>query len=153
MTVGESVVPFEIVDDPGPLTCEDKHRNAGATPARLRRLTAVQWSNTVTSLLGGSLPAGRVNPFDDGLSDGRFSTDVTPVGLPVPSLSLLLDSAESLAGDLAPRLKMQFPCLAGAAPDKACVEGAFSQLGAKTFRRPLTAEEVTRLSGAHGCGL
>jgi hypothetical protein len=123
-----------------------------ATPARLLRLTAAQWSNTVAALLGppATAPAGpdrRTNPFDDGLASGRFSTDVTRVGLPVPSLTLLLDAAESLADELAPRLKAEQPCLATPTPDKACIQSAVAQFGARAFRRPLSAEEVTRYAG------
>lgn len=129
-----------------PLTCDPNVR--AATPPRLRRLTAPQWNETVAALLGtASTTAGRVNPFDDGLNNARFSTDVTRVSVPAPSLSLLLDAAESLAAELAPRLRAETTCLGAARPDRACLEGVITAVGARAFRRPLTAEEVGRYAG------
>jgi hypothetical protein len=117
-----------------------------STLPRLRRLTATQWSNTVAAL--GLQPAanGRVNPFDDGLASGHFSTDVGQVGLPVESLSLLLDAAESLAADLAPIVKGQTACLAAGNATRPCIDGVLATVGTKAFRRPLTSEESGRFA-------
>ncbi|HEY0705448.1 MAG TPA: DUF1588 domain-containing protein [Polyangia bacterium] len=117
-----------------------------STPGRLRRLTAAQWSNTVASLGANAAANGRVNPFDDGLAKGHFSTDVSAVSLPVESLSLLLDAAESLAKDVAPQLVRDNACLGQAKLDKACVDNVFGSFGARAFRRPLAADELARYS-------
>jgi hypothetical protein len=116
------------------------------SPARLRRLTAVQWNNTITALGVSPAGPGRVNPFDDGLASGKFSSDVSKVGVPVESLSLLLDAAEAVAGDLAVAVKAGAPCLAAAAPNRACIEGVLGGIGTKAFRRPITTEELARYS-------
>jgi hypothetical protein len=117
-----------------------------STLPRLRRLTAQQWNNTVAALGVQPMANGRVNPFDDGLASGHFSTDVGQVGLPVESLSLLFDASESLAADLAPIIKGQTACLAAGNANRACIDGVLATLGTKAFRRPLTSEESGRFA-------
>jgi hypothetical protein len=87
---------------------------------------------------------GRTNPFDDGLNDGRYSTQVTRVGIPQQSLTLLFDAAESIATEIVTRQRASAPCLGAARPERTCIDAMLSALGALAFRRPLTAEEIER---------
>jgi hypothetical protein len=110
-----------------------------------RRLTSVEYDNTVADLLGDttrsgalSLPASVRNPFDN---------DYT---LQVPS-EALIDGAERLATDMADRLaadpvrrSQRVGCAPKSPSDEACFRQFVATFGRLALRRTLEGEEVNR---------
>lgn len=126
-TAGSAAVGGNVASDPN-----------AAGPMPLRRLSRIEYNNTVAELLGDTS-----HPADDFPPDEAGATPF-PVAGDVDSLvaSRLADAAEALAkaADLATLL----PCQAS--PDEAACAGRFiDEFGAKAFRRPVLAAEKERL--------
>lgn len=115
-----------------------------AVPASgLRRLSAVEYDNTVYDLLTDNtrpgalgLPEDSRDPFDNYYQ------------LQTPS-AVLISSVETLAGEIANRavgnatlLAQILPCTPTSNVDATCFRSFVSSFGAKALRRPLTAAEV-----------
>jgi hypothetical protein len=118
---------------------------AEAGPKELvRRLTHSQYNNTVRDLLGDfSQPANRF-PSEDYV-DG-FKNQLTAQGMPPLLVETYSTSAEKLAlnafriGDV----NGLVPCKPASAADDKCRDAFIRQFGLKTFRRPLTEDELRR---------
>jgi hypothetical protein len=82
------------------------------------------------------------NPFDGTESTERFTNDAGTLGIPGPTFERALSASEPIAARLLLALRGELPCTA--APDAACVRRTFETVGARAFRRPLTAEERDR---------
>jgi hypothetical protein len=109
-----------------------------AGPMPLRRLSRIEYNNTVADLLGDTS-----HPADDFPPDESSGTPF-PVAGDADSLvvSRLAEAAESLAK--AADLAKVVPCQAS--PDEAACAGRFiDEFGAKAFRRPVLAGEKARL--------
>jgi hypothetical protein len=138
-----AALPVATVGPPliWPLVCDAK--KGSATAPRLRRLTAVQYDRTLSSL-GAKAP----NAFQGSTSDAFFSTDVTGLGMTPYDVQMLVGSAEAAAHDFVVKAKPGRPCLGSGRPDRACLEPVITGFGARAFRRPLTSEETDRYVGA-----
>jgi hypothetical protein len=110
-----------------------------AGPMPLRRLSHIEYNNTVADLLGDTS-----EPADDFPADEAGGVSPFPVAGAADSLvvSRLAEAAEALAK--AADLSKILPCQAG--NDEAGCAGRFiDEFGAKAFRRPLLAAEKARL--------
>lgn len=126
-----------------PFTCTPGESFPGTTP--LRRLTEAQLRHAIVDLLGVTLPDGLL-PRTVVVSGFRSFPDNNTVS--DAGAEQLLLAAEAAADALDPAALL--PCPLDAADD-ACVAAALADLGARAFRRPLTADEaalVTRFAGA-----
>ncbi len=129
---------------------------AGGTPtmtpsgeqpvARMHRITASQYANSLRDLLGADVPVGDVDP--DFLDQGFLNVGAATISVS-PSGGGLYEAAATAAttwlfSDPA-RLAAALSCVPQAATDTACAQQAFSALGRRAYRRPLTDEETNRL--------
>jgi hypothetical protein len=115
---------------------------ADATP--LRRLTTVQYENTVRDLTGLGMPSGVSLPPDSpvrGFDSVAFAQAVTR-----PYAEALFASAEQLSKDLGDSF------LDCAPTDAGCAEEYIDTLGSLAFRRPLTSLEREDLLGVFTIG-
>jgi hypothetical protein len=118
-----------------------------AGPQPLRRLTLLEYSNTIRDLLGVTPPAVRA---------GGFSVDISSTGGFVNGARItssvdakqFVDASDALATAAAARLASLVPngCATPAANgEEGCVRQFIKQFGLRAYRRPPTAQEETDL--------
>jgi hypothetical protein len=117
-------------------------------PAGLRRLTAVQYRNSVADLFGGAATAGDDLEADTALS-GFASIGASLVSLSPHLIEQLetsaLDVAHQALSSTATRATF-VGCNPTTATDDACTSAFLTKLGRRAWRRPLAADEVSSLA-------
>ncbi len=140
------------VPPPAPTSCEaDK---IGLSP--LRRLTRVEYDNSVRDLLGVDL--GLAKDFSADETAGPFAGNYfTPIS--ESQYTQYAGAAANAAAKTVERLGQLLPCAANVQPanEAACVKTFVRQFGRRAFRRPLEDAEVSRYealfkSGREGGG-
>jgi hypothetical protein len=114
---------------------------------QLRRLTVLEYQNTVRDLLGGSsvqLPelSEDQEAMTSGYTTGAAITTATDA-------RKLLDGADQMVLAAMPNLAGQVPCLKDAAAAEPCARTFITQFGRRAFRRPLVDEEINRWLGLY----
>ncbi|HSS38940.1 MAG TPA: DUF1592 domain-containing protein [Polyangia bacterium] len=124
---------------------------AGVLP--LRRLTAREYLNTARDLLADTtLNSGDVPNESDDLSNNAFPFR-QPGAIGSFEAGNLQSAAETLAGHLATKLTSVLPCTpANSGAEAGCANQFITTFGAKVFRRPLSATEVTDLTAMYQTG-
>ena len=115
-------------------------------PPALRLLTVSQYQNSVRALLGDAIAVPTDLELDTVLngfvSIGASKVDLSP--LAVEQLeSAALAAAKQALSDTANRTKL-VGCTPAGTTDDACARSFITTFGRRAWRRPLTAEEVTR---------
>jgi hypothetical protein len=112
----------------------------GASP--LRRLTHAEYDNSVADLLGDNTHPARNFPIDTqvGLFDNTAESQTVPVLL----ADQYLETAATLA-QAVPNVRTLVGCDPTGTSGATCVRGFVERFGRRAYRRPLTADEVTRL--------
>ena len=115
----------------------------------LRRLTRVEYDNTVRALLGDS--SNQALQFEpDTIADGFTNTaDTQNVGTSLAQQ--YLTAAEALSVNATKDLPKLLGCDPAAAGD-ACIRGFITRFGQKAWRRPLATPEIDRLAGVYTTG-
>src|SRR5712691_6965334 len=124
-----------------------------ASVSPVRRLTREEVQHTLTDLIpaaagampGSGLPALPADDQND-LGAGARSLIVSPAWL-----DGALKTAEDVAAATVASLPALLPC-AAAAGDDACAQTFIRTFGKRAYRRPLTDDEVTRLTVVHAQG-
>jgi hypothetical protein len=113
--------------------------------ARLHKLTAAEFGNSVQDLLGAGAPLGAVEPDDvvaGFASVGASTVAISPAGVG------LYEEATGAATDYVfsdpTRAAAVLSCVPTSATDTACASKALAAFGRRAFRRPLTDAETTR---------
>jgi hypothetical protein len=118
-------------------------------PSSLRRLTLVQYRNSIADLLGPAVTVGSDFEGDTSLS-GFASIGAARVSLSPHLIEQLETSALSLAHqaltDTAGRATL-VGCSPTTATDDACTQKFITTFGRRAWRRPLAADEVTTYAG------
>jgi Protein of unknown function (DUF1592)/Protein of unknown function (DUF1588)/Protein of unknown function (DUF1595)/Protein of unknown function (DUF1587)/Protein of unknown function (DUF1585) len=125
------------IDDVIPPTteaCADKGASAG--PTNWRRLTTVQYKNTIKDLLGIDVDASL---FLSDTTTGRF---ITNVGQPTPDAQILKyqDTASKVAAEAVRDIPKLMNCNTGDT-EEACTTSFFNDFGSRVLRRPVTDED------------
>jgi len=113
-------------------------------PAPVRRLTRVEYNNTIRDLLGdSSTPADQFSP------DGRMGPFDNNVDAPANPLAAneYMEAAEALATRALSRPGTLVPCATTGLPrdqEDACARSFVRSFGKRAFRRPMTDTEVDR---------
>jgi hypothetical protein len=131
--------PVNNVPPPVASTC--KADQIGLSP--LRRLTQVEYDNTVKDLLGVDL--GLAQQFNADETAGPFPSNYfTPVS--ESSYGQYASAASTIAGKAVEKLPTLLPCAATVQPaaEAGCANTFIKQFGRRTYRRPLDSEEVGR---------
>jgi len=121
------------------------------TPAgtRLRRLTALEYRNAVTDLLGTGTQVTVELEKDtayNNLKSVAASTIALSASITEQFETSALALASSLVKDTVRRAKV-VGCTPTGATDEACLRTFVTSFGRRAFRRPLAAEEVTLYTG------
>ena len=119
---------------------------AGEAPiARLHKLTATEFANSVHDLLGADAPLGAVEP--DNVVNGFASVGASTITMSPAGVGLY-ESATGAATEFAfsdaTTAAKVVSCVPQAATDSACFSKAIAAFGRRAFRRPLTAAETAR---------
>lgn len=116
--------------------------------ARLHKLTAAEFANSVHDLLGADAPLSAVEPDNvvAGFpSVGAASTTMSPAGVG------LYEAASGAATEYVfadpARMASVLACVPQSATDSACLDKLLTSFGRRAFRRPLTSDEISRFSG------
>jgi len=131
----------------GPGTAEDPAVFEPA-PATLRRLTVDQYENSVNDLLG--VKVTRTTELEpDTAQNGFYAIGAARATIsPAGAEKFELAAYEAATQALAPARRATFVgCTPKAVTDTACTKQFVEKLGARAFRRPLTAAESTRFVG------
>ena len=121
-----------------------------AIPRRLWRLSAEQYGSAVQDLLG--LTAAPVLTNRGGEAAYAFFSDVS-LGVDENFQFALYEASQDVLTQIAPRISTIAPCAGTAAADQTTCATTFAQtFGAKAFRRPLDAAEVTNLMKVYAQG-
>ena len=126
------------------LICQDPSEISIGS-SRVRRLTNVEYDNTVRDLLGGLLPELPVQP-SDAVIEGSFENDATSLGPSDVRIARYETAAVALgehAVNDADARQRVLPCDPAGDPG-ACSRQFIESFGRRAFRRPLNAEEVDR---------
>jgi hypothetical protein len=115
-----------------------------AIPRRIWRLSSQQYANATRDLLGLSAAPTLIQTTTDGSSAYAFINGADLTVQPGYLFGGLYQTAENIVAQIAPRLTAIAACNNGEAP-VACATRFAQRFGAKVFRRPLEAAEVTNL--------
>lgn len=113
-------------------------------PRRIWRLSSQQYANATRDLLGLSAAPTLSQTTTDGSSAYAFINGADLTVQPGYLFGGLYQTAENIIAQIAPRLTAIAACNNGEAP-AACATRFAQRFGAKVFRRPLEAAEITNL--------
>jgi Protein of unknown function (DUF1588)/Protein of unknown function (DUF1592)/Protein of unknown function (DUF1595)/Protein of unknown function (DUF1587)/Protein of unknown function (DUF1585) len=117
---------------------------AAPLPTRLRRLTPLEYTNTLRVLLGDGIALPAVE-FPPDAALGAFHNAAALLRV----TDLLADGLAQAAQKLAQTATTQLPQLMGCDPtqgdEAGCVRGFLKSFGARAYRRPLSTAETERL--------
>jgi hypothetical protein len=123
-------------------------REAFASP--LRRLTRVEYNNTVRDLLGDrTAPADRFPPDE---VSGGFSNNAAVLGVSPLLAEKYQEAAEALAAAAVKDLPALVGCDFAGAAEEGCARQFVQRFGRRAYRRPLAAAETDRLMGLYQGG-
>jgi hypothetical protein len=135
---------------PGPGALDDAKSVPG--PAPIRRLTKLEYDNTIRDLLGITASLSKQASFtadtESALSGFVRGGAITQGD----DARTMMAAGDSVAGDVSSRLASLLPCspLPTAAADQdACVGKFIAQFGKRAYRRPLTAHETELMQGLY----
>jgi len=117
---------------------------AGVMP--LRRLTIREYNNTLRDLVGDTANRASAFPAD---KDSEFLFHRAQV-VSSSDADSLKDAAEGAAAALAAKITTIAPCVGMA--ENACAQKFVTDFGLRAFRRPVEADESTRLMGLYNTG-
>lgn len=113
--------------------------------APVRRLTHVEYNNTVRDLLGDtSAPASgfTADVAQDGFTNNAVALSVSPA-----LTEQYMAAAEALSKAATKDLKARLGCDPTGAAEQTCLQQFIRDFGKRAWRRPLTSDEQTRLLG------
>jgi hypothetical protein len=119
---------------------------SGAAKSPLRRLTRIEYDNTVRDLLGDETRPAAAFPADARGPAGFLD----PVAVGDVEVQRLLDAGEALARTaVARRLPALLACDPSARGEATCASEFVRNFGRRAYRRPLRDDEATRLIGLY----
>ena len=127
-----------------PLTCSDRVTDVDATP--LRRLTNIEYVNTVSDLLGDVSSLNLTFAAELTTEHFPFLNNAGAQQTPPELAHQYLDAAEKIATDtVTNRLSRVLTCDPAAAGEPACATTFITSFATKAFRRPVDAEQTQGL--------
>lgn len=133
-------------DAPQPSECTASAELA----APLRRLTQLEYRNTVRDLLGVEPPSSLEFPVDG--RAGGFDNNATVLSVSPLLAEKYLEAAEALAPAALARNPTLVPCDPAALGEQACARQFIESFGRRAYRRQLTPAEIERLTRAFTAG-
>jgi hypothetical protein len=133
--------PVASLDAGSPVALDCDAPGPGRAP--LRRLSDLEYDNTVSDLLGDSRRPAQAFVSES----GRYGNDADTRPMTATRVRDYLAAAETLASNAWPALSSTYPCLATVSADTEadCVSTFVEGFGARAFRRPLAEQEKAEL--------
>ncbi len=118
-------------------------------PALIRRLTRLEYDNTVRDLIGVEVTLARSSfaPEEESLG---FDNNARALQVAPLHAEQFMGAAEELSGSILTRLDTLHPC---EMRDRACAESFIATFGRRAWRRPLEPAEELRLLGVYDRGV
>jgi len=146
---GKETDPVTPPSPPGKQPVAPPEVSAAVAP--LRRLTRLQYLNTVRDLVGlADAVAPNSLPADDAINDRFHSNTVTP--LQTIDVGKYAEAADAIATKAVAGLATLIPCAAQGGADAACAGKFIESFGKRVYRRPLAPEEIARLQTVYAAG-
>jgi hypothetical protein len=114
---------------------------------RIWRLSATGYKNSLAQVGYTSADAGKA-PFDS-VSENKFSTSSRLNVVSQPWADWYFAEGEKAGQQLAGSLPPEHACMVAAGASPSCVQGFVNDIAGKLFRRPVTADEVSRYRAAY----
>lgn len=128
------------------IACTDQ---AVVPQGRISRLSAEGYSNSIKDTLAYANVDSASAPLDPVSEKSRFATNSVQNVVSQPWAEWLYEQGESAAAQLASTLPAQHACMITAGASSECVQAFILDYATKLFRRPLSADEVTRYQTAY----
>ncbi|HEY3668960.1 MAG TPA: DUF1592 domain-containing protein [Polyangiaceae bacterium] len=142
-TAGTPTIPGTGGGNPAGI---DLGLQAGDAPiARMHKLTASEFANSVHDLLGTDAPLSAVEP--DNIVSGFSSIGASTVSISASGVDMYeaaTGSATAFAFASATKAATVLSCVPTAMTDTACLTKGLNAIGRRAFRRPLTTDETAR---------
>jgi hypothetical protein len=113
--------------------------------APVRRLTHIEYDNTVQDLLGDT--TGPAKGFTADVAQDGFTNNAIALSVSPALAEQYLAAAQKLSKTATGKLQSLLGCDAAGAAEQACVQQFIRDFGKRAWRRPLTTEEQARLYG------
>jgi Protein of unknown function (DUF1592)/Protein of unknown function (DUF1588)/Protein of unknown function (DUF1595)/Protein of unknown function (DUF1587)/Protein of unknown function (DUF1585) len=113
----------------------------------IHRLNALEYDNTVNDLLGLAQKNAQTSFIPDEKGENGFDNEASAFTMTDDELQQYANSADALGEQVfaAPALVSPIiTCTPAGATDAACLNTVINGFGARAYRRPLTADEVTQ---------
>src|SRR5262249_39866810 len=117
-----------------------------------RRLTPLEYQNSIAVLFDGRLTASSQYPGTVGKSITGYSTEAALNDIGSGGAEQLMFAAEDVALQLPAALTQLLPC-AGSSPGEPCVNSFLDKYGTRAYRRPLTTAERNELLDEYRAGV
>ncbi|MEM6994912.1 MAG: DUF1592 domain-containing protein [Myxococcota bacterium] len=117
--------------------------------APLRRMTRAQYNNTVAALIGDTTAPAASFAQDEQI--GAFASNAIAT-VSVLAVEQYMDAAETLAATAVEDLDTLLPCTPETMGEDACASEFITDFGRRAYRRPLTADEVSRAQAVFESG-
>lgn len=125
----------------------------GIVPGKspIRRMTRFEYNNTVRDLLGDdSQPASTFVPEEEALG---FDNQAAALGVTQILAEQYMVASEKIAMDAVKNLGTLLPCQPVAGEERTCATKFIETFGRRAYRRPMEADEVTRLLVVYDWGV
>jgi hypothetical protein len=117
-----------------------------------RRLTPLEYQNSIAILFDGRLTASSQYPGTVGKSITGYSTEAALNDIGSGGAEQLMFAAEDVALQLPAALSQLLPC-AASSPGEPCVNTFLDKYGTRAYRRPLTSAERADLLAEYRAGV
>ena len=121
-------------------------------PSVIRRLTRIEYENTVRELIGVDV-AALVSSFPPEEEVNGFDNQSASLQVSALHVEQYLKASEELASLVFDRLEELSPCIPMSVEAERCVESFIEHFGARAWRRPLTDEEKGQLMELYRVGV
>lgn len=123
---------------------EDDGTDAVAAGSSLRRLTNVQYTNSVTEIFGNTVVVPPLSVTDLAI-DGLTGAGTSEVGMPVTDAEGYLAAAVDISLQVASTdYRAQLPCVPTGTADTACAEAVIDRYGPRLMHRPMSSAQRQR---------
>lgn len=145
-----SPAPPVVSNEPPPRPVCDPSAMFDPGPALARRLSRMEYDNTVRMLLGDDVDLGRgFTPEEEMLG---FDNNARTLSVTAVHAEEFMSAAETLAHRALSRLPALLPCDPAVVGERECAVAFIDTFGLKAWRRPVTADELARLSAVYDAG-
>ena len=146
-TSGSGAIPGPDSGATSPMSCAGTI-SPGRAP--LRRLNHFEYNNTIHDLLGETTPYADNFPADE--QGGGFSNNADAQLVTHLLAESYATAAAAMAASAVTRLSSLYTCSVAATGEDGCAKQFITTFGKRAFRRPLTADEATRLFALYTTG-